>query len=151
MLLPFLQVFFYKAWKLLGARLEKFYMITMQLPLFHLKLKIFPLLHRLDQIVFTLDFVKSSTYITTVSQIANLIWRYFEIFKWLNVICIEMVVKLIRSQLHSKIEPFHIKTCKTWWLLNSVKSLRQLDKIRLNQWSFNAWKFSRELNKIIIG
>ena len=40
--------FFYKRWKIPGACVETFCRITMQPPLFELKLKTFPLLHRRD-------------------------------------------------------------------------------------------------------
>ena len=45
--------FFYKTWKNPGACMKTFCKITMQPPLFGLKLKTFPLLHRCDHFVFT--------------------------------------------------------------------------------------------------
>ena len=50
--------FFYKTWKIPGACMETFFKITMQLPLFQLKLKTFPLLHHRDHFVFTRKFLK---------------------------------------------------------------------------------------------
>ena len=60
--------FFYKAWKTPGACMETFCRITMQLPLFQLKLKTFPLLHHRDHSVFTRKFLKVSTLCTLVEK-----------------------------------------------------------------------------------
>ena len=51
--------------------METFCRITMQLPLFQLKLKTFPLLHHRDHFVFTRKFLKEASYVITVSQIAR--------------------------------------------------------------------------------
>ena len=50
--------FFYKTWKIQGPCMETFCKITMQLSLFELKLKTFPLLHHRDHFVFTCKFLK---------------------------------------------------------------------------------------------
>ena len=50
--------FFYKTWKIQGPCMETFCRITMQLSLFELKLKPFPLLHHRDHFVFTRKFLK---------------------------------------------------------------------------------------------
>ena len=52
----------------------------MQLSLFDLKLKTFPLLHHRDHFVFTRKFLKQLPYVNTISQIARWIWRYFETY-----------------------------------------------------------------------
>ena len=49
----------------------KFCSITMQPPLFELKLKTIPPLHRCDHFVFTCKFLKQVPYVITVSQIAR--------------------------------------------------------------------------------
>ena len=51
--------------------MEIFCMITMQPPLFELKLKTFPLLHHRDHFVFTRKFLKYVPYVNTVSQKAR--------------------------------------------------------------------------------
>ena len=43
----------------------------MQLPLFQLKLKTFPLLHRRDHFVFASKFLELLPYVITVSQVAR--------------------------------------------------------------------------------
>ena len=53
--------------------------ITMQPPLFELKLKTIPLLHRRDHF-FTRKFLKYTPYVITVSQVARWIGRYFETY-----------------------------------------------------------------------
>ena len=50
--------FFYKTWKIQGPCMETFCRLTMQLSLFELKLKTFPLLHHRDHFVFTRKFLK---------------------------------------------------------------------------------------------
>ena len=50
----------------------------MQLSLFALKLKVFPLLHHRDHFVFKRKFLKQLLYVNTFSQIARWISRYFE-------------------------------------------------------------------------
>ena len=50
--------FFYKTWNIPGSCMETFCRITMQLPLFQLNLKTFPLLHHRDHFVFTRKFLK---------------------------------------------------------------------------------------------
>ena len=52
----------------------------MQLSLFELKLKTFPLLHHRDRFVFTRKFLKQLPYVNAISQIARWIWRYFETY-----------------------------------------------------------------------
>ena len=71
--------FFYKTWKIPGLCMETFCRITMQLPLFQLKLKTIRL-HRRDHFVFTRKFLKYVPYVITVSQRARWIWRYFETY-----------------------------------------------------------------------
>ena len=61
--------FFYRTWKIQGPCMETFCRIIMQLSLFELKLKTFPLLHHRDHFVFTRKFLKQSTYVNTISQI----------------------------------------------------------------------------------
>ena len=51
--------------------METFCRITMQPPLFELKLKTIPLLHRSDPFVFTRKFLMNVPYVITVSQIAR--------------------------------------------------------------------------------
>ena len=51
--------------------METFCRITMQLSLFELKLKTFPLLHRFDHFVFTPKCLKEVPYVITVSEIAR--------------------------------------------------------------------------------
>ena len=52
----------------------------MQLSLFELRLKTFPLLHPRDHVVFTRNFLKQLPYVNTISQIAGWISRYFETY-----------------------------------------------------------------------
>ena len=52
--------------------METFCRITMQLPLFELKLKTMPLLHHRDHFVSTRKFLK---YVITVSQIARILMK----------------------------------------------------------------------------
>ena len=54
-----------------GPCTETFCRITMQLSLFELKLKTFPLLHHRDRFVFTRKFLKQLPYVNTISQIAE--------------------------------------------------------------------------------
>ena len=68
--------FFYKTWKIQGPtmhgkQMETFCRITMQLSLFKLKLKTFPLLHHRDHFVFTRKFLKKLPYVNTISKIAR--------------------------------------------------------------------------------
>ena len=49
---------FYKTWKIQGPCMEILCRLTMQLSLFELKLKTFPLLHHRDHFVFTRKFLK---------------------------------------------------------------------------------------------
>ena len=58
--------------KIPGACLQKHYSITMQLPLFQLKLKITQLLHRHGHFVFTLQFPQYSTNKITLSRFKRL-------------------------------------------------------------------------------
>ena len=51
--------------------METFCRITMQLPLFQLKLKTFPLLHHRDHFVFAREFLKKVPDVITVSQISR--------------------------------------------------------------------------------
>ena len=61
--------FFYKTWKIQGPCMETFCRITMQLSLFELKLKTFPLLHHRDHFVFTRKFLMQLPSVNTTSQI----------------------------------------------------------------------------------
>ena len=45
--------------------------ITMQLSLFELKLKTFPLFHHRDHFIFTRKFLKQPSYVNTISQITR--------------------------------------------------------------------------------
>ena len=49
-------ILFYKTWKIPGACMETFCRTARQPPLFELKLKTFPLLHRSNHFVFTRKF-----------------------------------------------------------------------------------------------
>ena len=51
--------------------METFCRITMQLPLYQLKLKTIPLLHRRDHFVFARKFLKHLPYANNISQIAR--------------------------------------------------------------------------------
>ena len=51
--------------------METFCRITMQTPLFELKLKTFPLLHHRDHFVFMRNFLKQLPYVNTISEIAR--------------------------------------------------------------------------------
>ena len=51
--------------------METFCRIKKQRPLFELKLKINPLLHRLNHFVFPREFLKYVSYVITVSQLAR--------------------------------------------------------------------------------
>ena len=51
--------------------METFCRIKMRPPLFELKLKTIPLLHRRDHFVFTRKFLKLEPYVVTVSQISR--------------------------------------------------------------------------------
>ena len=51
--------------------METFCRITMQFPLFELKLKTIPLRHRRDHFVFTRKFLKYVPYVITLSQISR--------------------------------------------------------------------------------
>ena len=51
--------------------METFCRITMQLSLFELKLKTFPLHHLRDHFVFTRKFLKQLPYVNTISQTAR--------------------------------------------------------------------------------
>ena len=63
--------FFYETWKIQGPCMETFCSITMQLSLFKLKLKTFPILHHRDHFVFTRKFLKQLPFVNTISQIAR--------------------------------------------------------------------------------
>ena len=51
--------------------METFCRITMQPPLFELKLKTFPLLHGCDHFVFTRKFLNKVPFVITLSQVAR--------------------------------------------------------------------------------
>ena len=55
----------------ISGTMETLCRITMQLSLFELKLKTFPLLHHRDHFVFTRKVLKQVPYVNTVSQIAR--------------------------------------------------------------------------------